>query len=78
MLVKSEHWALFFSSATADRTAIINAMRQLENYVAMNNVRCVQFRPKQANDIYFIQIVSGSGCSSYVSSFPHSRSSCIQ
>ena len=59
----------FLLLATADQTAIISAMRLLENSVAINNVRCVQFRPRVTNDLYFIRIISGSGCSSNVTIF---------
>ena len=65
----SIHRYLFFFIAAADQATIINAMRQLENSVAINNVRCIQFRPRDVSDIYYISIVSGSGCSSYVSDF---------
>ena len=59
--------SIFSFLAAADQTTIVNAMRQLENSVAINNVRCVQFRPREVDDVYYITIISGSGCSSYVS-----------
>ncbi|CAF4069960.1 unnamed protein product [Rotaria sp. Silwood2] len=53
---------------TADQNIIINAMRTLESLTAVNNVLCVQFRPKIASDgQYYITIQNGNGCSSYVS-----------
>ncbi|CAF3759357.1 unnamed protein product, partial [Rotaria sordida] len=49
---------------------ITSAMRQLENTVAINNFRCVQFRPKISSDPYYITIVNEQGCSSYVGQNP--------
>jgi hypothetical protein len=46
---------------------IVSAMRKLEDLVAINRSRCVQFRPRITSDIYYITIVNGQGCSSYVS-----------
>ncbi|CAF1451440.1 unnamed protein product [Adineta ricciae] len=45
---------------------IVNTIRKMERLVAINNVVCIQFRPKQSSDRYFIEIVDGLGCSSYV------------
>jgi hypothetical protein len=45
-------------------------MRRLERVVSLdpNSASfCIRFRPKTADDKYFISIVNGSGCSSYVS-----------
>ena len=43
-------------------------MRLLENLTAIDNVPCVQFRPRVVADgSYYIFIYSGSGCASYVS-----------
>lgn len=53
--------------ADRDIAIILDAMRTLETSVAINNVRCVQFRPRINNEEYYIVIVNGSGCSSYVS-----------
>ena len=77
MFVNIQNCSSFFS-ATADQTTIVSAMRQLENYVAISNVRCVQFRPRKTNDTYFIRIVNGSGCSSPVSLSPRFSSSFIK
>ena len=61
-------WNLpFVFLATADETFITSAMRKLENYVAINNVRCVQFRPKVSTDTDYITIIDNIGCSSPVS-----------
>ena len=60
------HRYLFIFTAAADQATIISAMRQLENSVAINNVRCVQFRPRNVSDIYYINIINGVGCSSIV------------
>ena len=62
---------LFFLLATDDQAFITTVMRKLENYVAINNVRCVQFRPKNLNDTYYITIVNGVGCSSPVGNKSH-------
>ena len=56
-----------------DQSFIVSAMRQLENYVAINNVRCVQFRPKEPTDTYFITIANGAECSSPVRILSHIR-----
>jgi len=37
-------------------------MRAIENLTAVNNNLCVQFRPKNATDLYYITIFNGSGC----------------
>ncbi|CAF3982505.1 unnamed protein product [Rotaria sordida] len=41
-------------------------MRKLESLIAINNVRCIQFRPRVSSDVYYITIRNGEGCSSYV------------
>ncbi|CAF4048199.1 unnamed protein product [Rotaria sp. Silwood2] len=46
---------------------IIASMEKLERLIAINNVQCIRFRPKVSSDLYYIPIVNGSGCSSYVS-----------
>lgn len=66
ILVHDLNSILFFFSAAADQAFIISIMRKLENYVAINNVRCVQFRPKEPTDTYYITIVDGADCSSPV------------
>ncbi|UJR32473.1 hypothetical protein I4U23_019935 [Adineta vaga] len=45
---------------------IIATMQKMERLIAINNVACIQFRPKVAGDVYYISIVNGYGCSSYV------------
>lgn len=47
---------------------ILATMRTMEAIVAINNVRCIQFRPRVLSDVYYITITNGSGCSSYVRS----------
>jgi hypothetical protein len=47
---------------------IVATIRMLELILAINNVRCIQFRPRVSSDVYYIVIVNGIGCSSYVSS----------
>ena len=44
-------------------------MDSMERQIAINNVRCIQFRPKVPLDRYFITIVDGKDCSAYVSTF---------
>lgn len=44
-------------------------MRRLERLISLNPnsaLFCIRFRPKTDDDIYFISIRNGSGCSSYV------------
>ena len=57
---------LVFFPATTNQLFIVDIMRKLENYVAINNVRCVQFRPKEPTDTYYITIIDGEDCSSPV------------
>ncbi|CAF1506091.1 unnamed protein product [Didymodactylos carnosus] len=38
----------------------------METAIAGNNVNCIQFRPRVASDLYYINITNGTGCSSYV------------
>ncbi|CAF3430858.1 unnamed protein product [Rotaria sp. Silwood1] len=52
---------------SAQETFIIAAMEKLERLIAINNVQCIRFRPRISSDPYYITIVRGSGCSSYVS-----------
>ncbi|CAF4633044.1 unnamed protein product [Rotaria sp. Silwood1] len=54
---------------SAQETFIIAAMEKLERLIAINNVQCIRFRPRISSDPYYITIVRGSGCSSYVSFF---------
>ena len=49
-------------------------MDRMERMIAINNVRCVQFRPKVPSDRYFITYVNGDDCSAYVSTFNISAS----
>jgi len=57
----------FFSSADAgEQVVIVQAMRRLEQTVAINNKLCVQFRPKISTDKHFITIKNGAGCTSSV------------
>ncbi|CAF3376573.1 unnamed protein product [Rotaria sp. Silwood1] len=52
-----------------DRAKIISAMRRLERIVSLDPTSasyCIRFRPKTADDKYFISIKNGSGCSSYI------------
>ncbi|CAF1641722.1 unnamed protein product, partial [Adineta ricciae] len=45
---------------------VISVMQKMERLIAIENVACVQFRPKLPNDQYYIQIVQGLDCFSYV------------
>lgn len=43
-------------------------MRKMEHLIAINNVKCIQFRPRIPSDQYYISIEDGDGtCSSFVS-----------
>ena len=46
---------------------IRNTLEQMERMIAVNNVRCVQFRPKIPSDRYYITIIDGPGCYAFVS-----------
>lgn len=53
-----------------DRAKIIAGIRRLERVVSLDpdlGSFCVRFRPRKDDDVYFISIRNGSGCSSYVS-----------
>ncbi len=41
-------------------------MQKMERLIAIDNVECIQFWPRIPSDMYFISIVNGDGCSSYV------------
>ncbi|CAF1351989.1 unnamed protein product [Rotaria sordida] len=57
----------FATGYTAEQqAAIVSRMRKLESLIAINNVRCIQFRPRVSSDVYYITIRNGEGCSSYV------------
>ena len=43
-------------------------MKNLEDSVAINNVKCIQFRPRISSDQYYITIRNNIGCSSHVNS----------
>ncbi|UJR20171.1 hypothetical protein I4U23_023303 [Adineta vaga] len=65
----------FQSEYTSEQQAfIVAAMRKLEHLVAINNVVCIQFRPKRSTDRYYIYIAKTSGCSSYVGQSIHGMS----
>ena len=55
--------------AKSQQDFIIETMSKMERQIAINNVRCIQFRPKVSTDQNFITITNGYGCSSYVSYF---------
>ena len=57
---------LFFLIVSNHSALIVDAMRRMEDITKVNNRMCIQFRPKTASDIYYITIVNGIGCSSYV------------
>jgi len=54
------------SISALHETLIINSMRQMESQIQVNDIPCIQFRPKTADDLIFITIQNGSGCSAYV------------
>ena len=41
-------------------------MQKMERAIAINNVACIQFRPRIPSDKYYISIFDGEGCSSPV------------
>jgi hypothetical protein len=45
---------------------IMDAMRQMENLTRVNNLSCIQFRPKTDQDNIFITIQNGTGCSAHL------------
>jgi hypothetical protein len=52
-----------------DRANILSGMRRLERVVSLdpNGASfCIRFRPKTDSDKYFISIINGNGCSSFV------------
>ena len=59
--------------ASDQQAAIVTRMRKLENLAAINNVRCVQFRPKVPEDSYYIKIQNDAGCFSTVYEMDHSN-----
>ncbi|CAF4478154.1 unnamed protein product [Rotaria socialis] len=50
---------------------IIGAMRKIESLTAINNVRCIQFRPRDVSDLYYTIIQDGTGYSSPVTKVFH-------
>jgi hypothetical protein len=54
-------------SAAAEQATIIATLTKMENLLAINNVPCIRFRPKNPSDIYFVRFFNGVGCSSPVS-----------
>jgi hypothetical protein len=59
--------------ASDQQAAIVTRMRKLENLVAINNVRCIQFRPKVPEDSYYIKILNDAGCFATVCEMDHSN-----
>lgn len=60
---------MWFASIVApdQRDEVLAAMRLLENLTSVDDVPCVQFRPKIPEDgEYSIFIYDGDGCNSYV------------
>jgi hypothetical protein len=41
-------------------------MHKMERDIAINNVACIQFRPRIPSDQYYISFFDGNGCSSPV------------
>ncbi len=41
-------------------------MEKMERKIAINNVACIQFRPRIPSDQYYISFYNGEGCSSPV------------
>ena len=39
----------------------------MENLTSVNNTQCIQFRPRNASDPYYITIFNGTGCYAPVS-----------
>ncbi|CAF0960666.1 unnamed protein product [Adineta steineri] len=57
----------FISGYTVEQQAeIVTRMRKLENLVAINNSRCIQFRPKVSGDLYYLKIQNGADCRSMI------------
>ncbi|CAF0870249.1 unnamed protein product [Adineta steineri] len=55
----------FISGYTVEQQAeIVTRMRKLENLVAINNARCIQFRPRVCGDLYYLKLQNGEGCQS--------------
>ncbi|UJR11875.1 hypothetical protein I4U23_016054 [Adineta vaga] len=52
--------------ASTEISFIIATMQKMERILAVNNYKCIQFRPKISSDPYYITIVNGFGCSSYI------------
>ena len=59
---KNENFVLLKLIASDQQVAIVTRMRKLENLAAINNVRCIQFRPKVPEDSYYIKIQNDAGC----------------
>jgi len=57
---------MVFILASTHVQLITRSMRQMENLTKVDDVPCIQFRPKNDNDDIFITIQNGSGCSAYV------------
>ena len=57
---------VYFRLAPAEQNVITGAMRNIEEVTAVNNARCIQFRPRIASDPYYVDIITGAGCSSTV------------
>ncbi|CAF4401542.1 unnamed protein product, partial [Rotaria sp. Silwood2] len=57
----------FATGYTAEQqAAIVSRIRKLESLTAINNVVCIQFRPRVSSDVYYITIRNGEGCYSYI------------
>ncbi len=68
-LISSNRKHLFL--ADASQQFLVATMEKMERLIAINNVQCVQFRPRVANDQYYIILINGNGCSSYVNQFAY-------
>jgi hypothetical protein len=50
-----------------ERAFLVSVMQNMERLIAINNVKCIQFRPRIPSDEYYITIRDGDGtCSSFV------------
>jgi len=62
----SNTYSLIIILGESEISIIIATMEKMQELIAVNNVTCIQFRPRIPSDQYFITIRNSDGYSSYV------------
>jgi len=65
-LINSSIYLMNLILGSTEQSLIESTMQKMERLIAVNNVQCVHFRPRNSLDQFYISIENERGCSSYV------------